>query len=203
MKNISRRVFIKGLAVAGVAAAASTVLAGCNTNMIPGVDDGADDDTNEGTTGNVQTVTFTDQSNDKTLTLNITKVDFNTLMNQAVLAVTVKNELGEDLSLQKAAATTGKNYGLMLTCTGENANGVPLSTAPAVVASTTTGSDNLFTASVNAVDGTPVSGVLVLDTKTDKWAKITVTATLTKVVAAAGTTKVQTIAVEKFEIKNA
>ena len=40
MKNISRRVFIKGLAVAGVAAAASTVLAGCNTNMIPGVDEG-------------------------------------------------------------------------------------------------------------------------------------------------------------------
>ena len=43
MKNISRRVFIKGLAVAGVAAAASTVLAGCNTNMIPGVGDGSDD----------------------------------------------------------------------------------------------------------------------------------------------------------------
>ena len=67
MKNISRRVFIKGLAVAGVAAAASTVLAGCNTNMIPGVDDDQTDETPESP---VSTITFTDPDNSKnTLTI--------------------------------------------------------------------------------------------------------------------------------------
>ena len=58
MKNISRRVFIKGLAVAGVAAAASTVLAGCNTNMLPDVDNGTE---GEGeTVTNSQVVTLDD-----------------------------------------------------------------------------------------------------------------------------------------------
>lgn len=40
MKNISRRVFIKGMAVAAAATAASTVLAGCNMANIPGTGNG-------------------------------------------------------------------------------------------------------------------------------------------------------------------
>ena len=70
MKNISRRVFIKGLAVAGVAAAASTVLAGCNTNMIPGVDDGAEDPSEEPST-NSNTLSFADPV-DPSKTVSIT-----------------------------------------------------------------------------------------------------------------------------------
>ena len=200
MKNISRRVFIKGLAVAGVAAAASTVLAGCNTNMIPGVDDGNEDDTNEGTTGNVQTVTLTDQADGKTVTLNITKVEINTLMNQAVLSATVKNELGDDLFVGVVAAAT-KAYGLTLAVEAVDKDGVKLTAgdAPAVdAAADPSGVTNLFDAAgTEAESGSSVSGVLVLDTKTDKWAKITVTATLSKW---AGEQK--DIDVVKFDIKN-
>ena len=80
MKNISRRVFIKGLAVAGVAAAASTVLAGCNTDMIPGVDDGKEDPE---TPAAPTSFTFTDPL-DSTKTLTITSKSF--ALGEVVLA---------------------------------------------------------------------------------------------------------------------
>ena len=98
MKNISRRVFIKGLAVAGVAAAASTVLAGCNTDMIPGVDDGKDD--TETPEAPVTTITFTDPEDSKN-TLTVVSKGF--ALGEAVLgsentaeiSFLVENKLGQ------------------------------------------------------------------------------------------------------------
>ena len=87
MKNISRRVFIKGLAVAGVAAAASTVLAGCNTNMIPGVDEPTEEPTTT-----TQTLTFADpEDKDKTvsITLSDLKID-NTITSGLILKLSAK-----------------------------------------------------------------------------------------------------------------
>ena len=115
MKNISRRVFIKGLAVAGVAAAASTVLAGCNTNMIPGVGDDAEDDTTEGVvTGN----TYTYKDGDGTLavtmdsffTTNIASDD----KEDIYFKVKVDNRLGTDKNVKfgssfASAAATKEN----------------------------------------------------------------------------------------------
>ena len=93
MKNISRRVFIKGLAVAGVAAAASTVLAGCNTNMIPGVDDGSEDEGTETPTN--QKITLTDASTDKSMTIEATSFKYVSETNLGIIAIHADNQLGE------------------------------------------------------------------------------------------------------------
>ena len=96
MKNISRRVFIKGLAVAGVAAAASTVLAGCNTNMIPGVGDGAEDDTVEEvpTTNQSQTYTVPDTDGKEYLTLTATGLTVLKEAEVAAISFKVENKTG-------------------------------------------------------------------------------------------------------------
>ncbi len=98
MKNISRRVFIKGLAVAGVAAAASTVLAGCNTNMIPDIDNG-DEGGDETSASNVLTLTSKADSS-KTFTLDFGKLELGSAAfgneKAAVVRVNLTNSLGMD-----------------------------------------------------------------------------------------------------------
>lgn len=98
MKNISRRVFIKGLAVAGVAAAASTVLAGCNTNMIPDIDNG-DEGGDETSASNVLTLTSKTDSS-KTFTLDFGKLELGSAAfgneKAAVVRVNLTNSLGQD-----------------------------------------------------------------------------------------------------------
>ena len=106
MKNISRRVFIKGLAVAGVAAAASTVLAGCNTNMIPGVDDGAEDDTVEETPVKEQVLEYTDNKGKK---LTITAAGCDIIKSNKTAILTFKVDNGTAAELNFAAATGASN----------------------------------------------------------------------------------------------
>ena len=122
MKNISRRVFIKGLAVAGVAAAASTVLAGCNTNMIPGVDDGNEDEGTE-TPAN-QKITLTDPDTGKSMTIEMTK-DFQYISdtNMGIISVHADNRLG-DIVYFNNVKNTADVYYLTVTCktTMENGN---------------------------------------------------------------------------------
>ena len=117
MKNISRRVFIKGLAVAGVAAAASTVLAGCNTNMIPGVGDDQDTETPESP---VTTITFTDPD-DSTKTLTIVSKSF--ALGEAVLGngSTAEIEFQVDNKLKQTEGVAFINVGTALTATGTSA----------------------------------------------------------------------------------
>ena len=205
MKNISRRVFIKGLAVAGVAAAASTVLAGCNTNMIPGVDDGAEDDTTEDVTpGNVQTITWTDQATDKKLTIKVTDVVENELEKKVYLHVEVLNNLGGALFIGKATtSTTGTTYDLQALSSGavvvKNAANVDISGADADVADDVTpGSENLHIGAGTEVgDGETVKGIFVLEGIDKTWNKMTVNFNVGKkidaaaVIATYGTTKIE------------
>ena len=103
MKNISRRVFIKGLAVAGVAAAASTVLAGCNTNMIPGVDDGADSQPETPSTSKVMTwADPTDSKKTLSVTLKSATLGDDTAFagankNKVSITALVENDMGSNL----------------------------------------------------------------------------------------------------------
>ena len=106
MKNISRRVFIKGLAVAGVAAAASTVLAGCNTNMIPGVDDGNEDEGTETPTN--QKVTLADNGAETEMTIEATGFQYVEDANMAIISVHVNNQL--DNQVKFGNDTTANNY---------------------------------------------------------------------------------------------
>ena len=108
MKNISRRVFIKGLAVAGVAAAASTVLAGCNTNMIPGVDDGAEDDTTEETPAKNQVVEYTDDNGKK---LTITAAGCTNVVDGKMVILSFDIDNGTDTDLLIASAASASNNG--------------------------------------------------------------------------------------------
>ena len=184
MKNISRRVFIKGLAVAGVAAAASTVLAGCNTNMIPGVGDGAEDDTVEDVTpGNVQTVTWTDQANDKKLTIKVTDVVNDEINGRVYLYAEVLNELGNEIKLGAAPAATDGKYGLQGAATAvvvKDANGVDIADSTKTKIATTVDADtvgvkNLVKASDQyvIVSGDRLKGVLVLAGIAKEWKNIT------------------------------
>ena len=114
MKNISRRVFIKGLAVAGVAAAASTVLAGCNTNMIPGIDN---DGEGEVETPAATVLEFVDADDkDKTLKVTATKLTVGNTQfgeDQAAITLRIENNLGQDLYFldadAKIASTSNAN----------------------------------------------------------------------------------------------
>ena len=198
MKNISRRVFIKGLAVAGVAAAASTVLAGCNTNMIPGVGDGAEDDTVEDVTpGNVQTVTWTDQANDKKLTIKVTDVVNDEINGRVYLYAEVLNELGNEIKLGAAAATEGK-YGLQGAATKavvvKDANGVDIADANNTKIATedeapTVGVRNLVKQNNHyaIVSGDRLKGVLVLAGIAKEWKNITLKLDVDKFVGASHT----------------
>ena len=112
MKNISRRVFIKGLAVAGVAAAASTVLAGCNTNMIPGVDDGSEDEGTETPTN--QKITLTDTSTDKSMTIEATSFKYVSETNLGIIAIHADNQLGEVVKFAATAPTATGAYSLVV-----------------------------------------------------------------------------------------
>ena len=108
MKNISRRVFIKGLAVAGVAAAASTVLAGCNTNMIPGVDDGNEDEGTE--TPSNQKVTLTDPAADKSMIIEATSFQYVSSMKQAIVTLHADNQLDDLVNFATTASTAADEY---------------------------------------------------------------------------------------------
>ena len=125
MKNISRRVFIKGLAVAGVAAAASTVLAGCNTNMIPGVDDGADDQPETPDASN--SLTLTDKYNtSKTFSMEFAAIETGSAAfgneKVGVIRVNLSNDLGKAVYLAPTTGTTGvlrESTGNSLVATGD------------------------------------------------------------------------------------
>ena len=130
MKNISRRVFIKGLAVAGVAAAASTVLAGCNTNMIPGVDDGAEEPS--GDSSAAQTLTFADPADaDKTvsITLSDMKID-NTITSGLFLKLSAKVVNDSEVSVafvpayvNNANGINNNDYQVVVTAYPDDAEG--------------------------------------------------------------------------------
>ena len=197
MKNISRRVFIKGLAVAGVAAAASTVLAGCNTNMIPGVGDGAEDDTVEDVTpGNVQTLTWTDQANDKKLTIKVSDVVNDEINGRVYLYAEVLNELGNEIKLGAAATTEGK-YGLQGAADNavvvKDANGVDIADSNTKIATSaaapTVGVENLVKDGNHfvIVSGDRLKGVLVLAGIAKEWKNITLKLDVDKFVGASHT----------------
>ena len=199
MKNISRRVFIKGLAVAGVAAAASTVLAGCNTNMLPGTDNGTDEPAEDVTPGNAQTITWADQAeSDKKLTMKITNVVKNELDQKLVLYVEVTNNLGKTIVLN-GTAVSGKEYAVKPTFAAEKADGNAL-TAPTLCGDATTGVDNLFvsTSQVEVADGKTRTGVLVIEGVNKDWVKLTTTLTFAKYTTAA----VTSYDVVKFDLTN-
>ena len=178
MKNISRRVFIKGLAVAGVAAAASTVLAGCNTNMIPGVDDGAEDDTTEETPAKNQVVEYTDDNGKK---LTITAAGCTNVADgkMVVLSFDIDNGTDTALLIASQASTTkhnGKYYILNTTSKAKAYFDGEKNVAGVVTDDDISGkSDNLFKTGVT-VDGTSKKSYNVYITGAPKdWSKVTLT----------------------------
>ena len=187
MKNISRRVFIKGLAVAGVAAAASTVLAGCNTNMIPGVDDDQDNEVTEPDASNK----YTFKDGDKTLVISApsavtTAVGADPDEVKLFVPVTIENNLGVSVKFDDSAATSANSelFHVVLTASGYDDKGNSLSsTALAFDKATDTYSKpNLF-AATNGTIGTKdnsVSRILMLDAMDENWAKVTITAKVYK-----------------------
>lgn len=195
MKNISRRVFIKGMAVAAVATATSTVLAGCNTNMIPDVDNGTDGDTNEDVTpGNTQTVTYTDQANDKKLTIKVSNVVKDELNERVYLYVEVLNELGKKITLG-AAPKSADEYGLTIPTSGsvevKDADGMNIAESGTKVVNdataATAGVNNLFKSSTqyDVANGESLKGIFVLDDIKKEWSNITVNLQVEKYVGSA------------------
>ena len=189
MKNISRRVFIKGLAVAGVAAAASTVLAGCNTNMIPGTD-------NEGDADVVPTPSNTYTFKDGDNTLSISAPNFvvsaaaatGTTVENVYLLFDATNKMGADVLYGMAKASTiKKGYGLVLSVKAFDKENKPLTVTP----SSSVGADGLGRNDMNKAaasaatlaDKDELEGFLCLKSLSNKWAKIVVTAELYKAVA--------------------
>ena len=180
MKNISRRVFIKGLAVAGVAAAASTVLAGCNTNMIPGVDDGNEDPSEEPSTDS-NTLTWTDpEDSKKTLSITLSSMTVSTLgaSDAAVISAKVVSDLKSTAkvyavnSYNDGSSYGADNYVIVLTAF-ENAN-----TATVAVGDTTY-ADNLVSANAILTSSetstvTKNGKVVVTGLERDKWSKVSV-----------------------------
>ena len=190
MKNISRRVFIKGLAVAGVAAAASTVLAGCNTNMIPGTD-------NEGDADVVPTPsnTYTFKDGDNTLVVEAPKFEMNTFSaTQAgkanvVLYMDLTNNLGETLTCAGAIPSTAvKGYALVLTArvwSKTNAiSDVTFDTTSNVLGNGSGLANLALTSSHKTVsDEGSLEGALAYKSADKDWNKIVVTAKLYKAFA--------------------
>ena len=186
MKNISRRVFIKGLAVAGVAAAASTVLAGCNTNMLPGTD-------NEGEGEVVPTPsnTYTFKDGDNTLTVSAPKIECFSVNATAgskdketvYIYFDVNNKLGADntLSFEGVASNAGTAYQIVVGApTITDKDGVTVSGATA--ATTDTGADNLYTnAAVQIAGNTTKSGYIAYSNVDKKWTNMEIEFDLVKV----------------------
>ena len=178
MKNISRRVFIKGLAVAGVAAAASTVLAGCNTNMIPGVDDGAEDDTTEETPAKNQVVEYTDDNGKK---LTITAAGCTNVVDgkMVVLSFDIDNGTDTDLVIASAASNTAHNGKYYILNAASKANAYfdgEKNVAGTIDTTDVSGKgDNLFKKEVT-VAGTSKKSYNVYITGAPKdWSKVTLT----------------------------
>ena len=142
MKNISRRVFIKGLAVAGVAAAASTVLAGCNTNMIPGVDDGAEDKPEAPSSSNVLTFADPDDSS-KTFTLTFGELVKGSEIagdaSKAYFYMDVENKMGGTVYVNKSAYTSDVDVDDYVFELSAYADGLAAATTGVVSAPTLTG----------------------------------------------------------------
>ena len=178
MKNISRRVFIKGLAVAGVAAAASTVLAGCNTNMLPDVDNGAEDDTTEETPAKNQVMEYTDDNGKK---LTITAAGCTNVVDgkMVVLSFDIDNGTDTDLLIASAASGTkhnGKYYILNTTSKAKAYFDGDKNVAGAINTTDISGKgDNLFVKDVT-VSGTTKKSYNVYITGAPKdWSKVTLT----------------------------
>ncbi len=191
MKNISRRVFIKGLAVAGVAAAASTVLAGCNTNMIPGTD-------NEGEGEVVPTPsnTYTFKDGDNTLVVEAPKFISESFSastvntEKVVILMNLTNKLGDNLQYGKEKATTiKKGYGLVLSAEVLDKDGARVTAAFAsgvIGTANASGLTNLAldTSAVGDLeDKSSLEGAVAFKGLTKDWAKITITAKLYKALA--------------------
>lgn len=188
MKNISRRVFIKGLAVAGVAAAASTVLAGCNTNMIPGVDDDQDNEVTEPAASNKYTFTNVDG---KTLVISApsavtTAVGAGNDQVKLFVPVTIENNLGVSVTFadSTAASAATELYRVVLSASGYDDEGNSLSSTALAfeTASDDYSKPNLLVAAYSTI-GTKdnsVSRILMLDAMDENWAKVTITAKVYK-----------------------
>ena len=194
MKNISRRVFIKGLAVAGVAAAASTVLAGCNTNMIPGVDDGNEDPSEEPST-NSNTLTFADPADaSKTVSITLSNmvVDTSLAANHVLKfdAKVVNNKIGNVVFAKDAYAGStateveANDYYVVLSAFPDGKEGNKNITAVAgtsalyvdnvIVASTASGADVFCTANDSTGTVTEDGYVYLAVDKDLDWSKVTV-----------------------------
>ena len=191
MKNISRRVFIKGLAVAGVAAAASTVLAGCNTNMIPGTD-------NEGEGEVVPTPsnTYTFKDGDNTLVVEAPKFISESYsastanVENVVILMNLTNKLGDNLlygAEQASGSDVTKGYGLVLSAEAVDKNGRAVAIASfasdVIGGVSTSGLVDLGLAAANVgtlKDKSSLEGAVAIAEITKDWAKITVTAKLYK-----------------------
>ena len=188
MKNISRRVFIKGLAVAGVAAAASTVLAGCNTNMIPGVDDDQDNEVTEPDASNKYTFTKVDG---ETLVISApsavtTAVDASAAGNVKIaIPVEVQNNLGANVvfSTTNALTTVPEGYCVVLSAKVYDDKGADMTAslaASAAQASAFSFANLLGAASTTGVTvAKGVSNTYAIGFKEGKlkdWAKIVITA---------------------------
>ena len=189
MKNISRRVFIKGLAVAGVAAAASTVLAGCNTNMIPGVDDGSEDEGTETPTN--QKITLTDTGADKSMTIEVTNFQYVENANYAILSLHLDNQLEQDVSF----GTTANTYNLAITYeTIDSLNNKDANAAESD--DTLGGTDNALGSTKLTVgsETTEDAKIYINMPEAKEWEKLNVILTLTKKGATNGTV----VAVDKF-----
>ena len=194
MKNISRRVFIKGLAVAGVAAAASTVLAGCNTNMIPGVDDDQDNEVTEPDASNK----YTFKDGDKTLVISApsavtTAVDASTAGNVKIaIPVEVQNNLGADVvfSTTNALTTVPEGYCVVLSAKVYDDKGADMTAS--LAASAAQASAFSF---ANLLGAAPATGVTVAkgvsntyaigfkEAALKDWAKIVITAKIYEAIA--------------------
>ena len=171
MKNISRRVFIKGLAVAGVAAAASTVLAGCNTNMLPDVDNGTDEPSEE-TPSKEQVMEYTDNKGKK---LTITAAGCDIIKSNKTAILTFKVDNGTDAELNFAAATGASNGDIYIApddvkvyFDGDDDNTVD---GDAIVKN---GAESMFTAAgVKVAKGKDATLLLTVNTLKE-WKKVTV-----------------------------
>ena len=190
MKNISRRVFIKGLAVAGVAAAASTVLAGCNTNMIPGVDDGSEDEGTETPTN--QKITLTDSGEGTSLTVEVTNFQYVEDAKYAIISLHLNNQLEQDVSF----GTDASMYNLAITYeTIDSLNNKDADDA--TPNDSLGGADNALNSTSKYTVAAETSGdtkLYVNMPEAEEWEKLNVILTLTKKGANAGTV----LAVGKF-----
>ena len=187
MKNISRRVFIKGLAVAGVAAAASTVLAGCNTNMIPGVDDPTEDPSEEPSTDS-NTLTWADPADaKKTLSITLSSMTVSTLgaSDTAIISAKIVDDLKSAAKVYVVDGYADLKYdtGSYALCVSAYVNGEKGKKGTVEVA--TTYKDNLVSdgdaSSVtalltsNATSAVTKNGNIVISgLERDKWNKVSV-----------------------------